>query len=429
MPSSDDRPVCCTRRRALRLGGVALGGFAAGCAGDSDGGSTGTTTDTATTDRTTDGTQFPPPEPTPESPTDPRPVPVESDWPRTGFDDANRGHDPVTAAPDSAEVYWQFYTQATPPVVADGTLYAVEHARDRALVARDAATGRREWTASFTGGGFGPAVVAGDRIVLQTYSTLWAFDREGSPLWQYDLGRGDPGSPVVRDGVVYGCTGSYRDWPATAFAVGPDDEERWTVELDGDLRGSPAVVGETLYVATETGALRALALADGSERFSADLGSPSRATPTVANGVIFVTDEDDTIHARSADDGSAVWTASVDTSGYGGLATAGERLFVPAREAVVALDVADGSERWRTAVDEPTTPAVGAETVYAGARGFEDRSVYALDPETGDVRWSHRTEEMQVSDQILGGIVGPPTPVAGGVYAVAADGLYALGAP
>ena len=425
MPPSDDRPVCCTRRRALRLGGVALGGFAAGCAGDPDGGPTGTTT----ADRTTDGTQFPPPEPTPESPTDPRPVPVESDWPRTGFDDANRGHDPVTAAPDSAEVFWQFYTQATPPVVADGTLYAVEHARDRALVARDAATGRREWTASFTGGGFGPPVVAADRVVLQTYSTLWAFDREGTPLWQYDLGRGSPGSPVVRDGVVYGCTGSYRDWPATAFAVDPDGEERWTVELDGDLRGSPAIAGETLYVATEAGALRALALADGSERFSADLGSPTRATPTVADGVVYVTDEDDSVHARDADDGSAVWTASVDTAGDEGLAVAGESLFVPAREAVVALAVDDGSARWRASVEDPVTPAVGADAVYVGAGGFEDRSVYALDPETGEVRWSHRTEETQVSDQVLAGVVGPPTPVEGAVYVVAADGFYAFGAP
>jgi outer membrane protein assembly factor BamB len=420
MPSSDDRPAC-TRRRALRLGAVALGGLAAGCAGDPDGGQT----DAATTDET----RFPPPEPTSESPTDPRPVPVESDWPRIGFDDANVGHAPVTAVPESADVYWQFYTQATPPVVADGTIYAVEHARDRALVARDAATGRREWTASFTGGGFGPPVVAGGRIVLQTYSTLWAFDREGASLWQYDLGRGDPGSPAVRDGAVYGCNGSYRDWPATAFAVGPDGEERWTVDLDGDLRGSPAVAGETLYVATEAGTLTALALDDGSERFSADLGAPTRATPTVANGVVYVTDEDDTVHARTADEGSAVWTASLDTSGDGGLAVAGERLFVPAREALVALDVADGAERWRASVESPTTPAVGDEAVYVGASGFEDRAVYAIARDTGDVLWSHRTEERQVSDQILAGVGGPPTPVEDGVYAVAADGLYAFGTP
>ncbi|MFB6155750.1 MAG: PQQ-binding-like beta-propeller repeat protein [Haloferacaceae archaeon] len=431
MPSTDESRLL-SRRRAIELGAVGFGALLGGCVAGDAGGQSDTTVASPATDETPttdETTQFPPPEPTSEEPTDARPLPTGSDWPRVGHDDANTGHAPVTAVPGESEVYWHFFTQSTPPVVSDGKTYAVEHARDTYLLSRDASTAEKQWTTTFSGGAFAPPVVAEDRVVLQTYSFLWAFDRSGEELWQYDLGRGIPGSPVVRDGRVYGCTGSFEHWSPTAFAVAADGTERWTVELDGDVRGSPAADEDTLYVGTGAGTLYALALPDGSERWSVQLGDGTAGTATVADGAVYVADRDDTIHARSAADGSSLWTAGVDTSGDESLAVADGSVFVPATDAVVSLSTDDGTEQWRRSVGSPTAPSVGESAVYVGGTTADDPNVYAIDRETGDVAWHHRTESKQVSDQIFTGVSGPPIPVEGGLYAVAADGLYAFGAP
>jgi outer membrane protein assembly factor BamB len=70
---------------------------------------------------------------------------------------------------------------------------------------------------------------------------------------------------------------------------------------------------------------------------------------------------------------------------------------------------------------------VGTDAVYVGERGFDNRAVLAFGRDEGERRWEQRTEEQTVSDTVQAGVWGPPTLVDGGVYAAAADGLYAFG--
>jgi outer membrane protein assembly factor BamB len=318
-----DETVPLSRRALLRTGGVALGGVLAGCQRD-------------------DSEQFPRRNRRPpphrirlrcrRRPTGRGSRPTR----RTG------GHLDGRAVTDSPETYWRFFVQASPPVVADGRTYTAEHGRERSLVARDAATGRVEWSRVVDRGGeFGVPTVAGETLVAQSYSLCFGFDREtGERRWELDVGRGPPGSPVVADGVAYLASGSFSDWPTVVVAVD-----------------------------TETGA----------ERWRTDLGTGElhlRGSVAVADGLILV---------------------------------------------------ADGVSRWQFDLPRATTPTVDAEAVYAGQRGFEERSVVAVGRADGERRWRRDTEEVGISDTVQAGVYGPPTLVEGGVYVVAADGIRAFG--
>jgi outer membrane protein assembly factor BamB len=431
-----------TRRRLLQTSGITLGGLLAGCLSDvtsngesTPGSSTPTgapsATETATQSPTpTETDEWPPPSPTPGAPQDPTPIPVSTNWPRLGADAGNTNHvDGVTALPASSTVYWQFFAYASVPVVADGTLYTTESGEGEYLVARDAATGRRQWaTEASNGAALGIPVVAGDRIVVQTYSTLACFDRQrGTEQWRLDVGRGPVASPVVREGVVYLANGEFSEWSAKAFAVDlADGSVRWQTDL-GDssrLRGSVAVDDTTVYVVA--GDLRALDRSDGTVRWTHDLAALAETTPTVADGSVYVIDSEGTLHAV-ATDGSERWTASVGEPIRGSaVAVADDEVYAGTKTGLTALST-DGARRWRGEARTATTPTVGSDAVYVGERGFDNRAVLAFGREAGERRWEQRTEKQTVSDYIQSGVWGPPTLVDGGVYVAAADGLYAFG--
>jgi len=322
------------------------------------------------------------------------------------------------------EPVWSFYTRSTSPLVDDGTLYTIEAARDRVLVARDAATGAQRWTATVSGGGTGdaPALYDGG-LAVQSYSELHGYTRDGDREWTVDIGRGDPGAPAVVDGVVYGCNGSFRDWDASAFAYSTDGEKLWSVTFDGDVRASPAVGDEVVVVPGESGTVRALDRANGETRWTREVGD-AVSTPSFADGTAYVP-ADGRVVALDAG-GDEAWTADLEREVVGPPAVT-EGSVVVGGERVSRLDRADGAERWTALEGGFAAPTVGAGVVYVGGAGFDEKRIHALDLADGTVRWKHRTEERTVSDYVVAGAPRTPALVDGALYVAAADGLRAFG--
>jgi outer membrane protein assembly factor BamB len=81
------------------------------------------------------------------------------------------------------------------------------------------------------------------------------------------------------------------------------------------------------------------------------------------------------------------WITPLDSGLRGPLATDGDHLFVPTRDALVALHRLSGSVAWtRPATEGSLTAAPGVLLVRA-----DDGRVTSLDPDTKDVRWVART--------------------------------------
>jgi outer membrane protein assembly factor BamB len=175
------------------------------------------------------------------------------------------------------------------------------------------------------------------------------------------------------------------------------------------------------------GDLVALDIADGSEGWRTEFDAPAETTPTVDDGTVYVTDTAGTLHAHAVDDGAEQWTVQVEEPGRGtAAAVVADELYVGTDAALHALTTG-GERRWQVSLAQATTPVVDTEAVYVGERGYESSNVFAFDREAGDERWRHYTNEKAISDYVQSGLRGPPTLVEGGLYAVAADGIHALG--
>jgi outer membrane protein assembly factor BamB len=387
-----------------------------------------------TTEATTTGTAEPeftlPPAPTSTAPDDPVPLAIGSEWPRHQHDARNTGHiKGTTAVPTDTSLYWQFYVHSSPPVVAAGTLFAVETTRDgRRIVARSSATGEVRWERPLDGGPAATPAVAGKRVLVQSRRRLFAFDRDGGDrLWTTAVGRGVPSAPAVVDGVAYCCSAARGSWPTTVFAVdAATGDRRWAAELDGGVPGGVAVGGGTVYVATDAGRLHALGTIGGGGRWSVELASPATGTPLVSREMLFVPTGAG-LESYWTDDGRTRWRAEVGRITGDAPAFAGDSVYVGTEHGVHALKWATGTELWRYDTGAPaTTPTVDREAVYAGERSGERPAVFAVGRDDGKRRWSRRTGAPDGTDREPG-VRGPPTPVAGGLYAAAGDGMYAFG--
>lgn len=134
---------------------------------------------------------------------------------------------------------------ATPAVVADGTVYVTD--ADRRLHALDANNGTTVWTADLGSdllSGWRPAVADG-KVFIGVRGSILALDAaDGSKQWHLEL-EGDPaGPPAIVDGVVHAS-----DRDGMVYAVETGGEERWRFDVERHLRTGPIVAGGRLFVA------------------------------------------------------------------------------------------------------------------------------------------------------------------------------------
>lgn len=228
------------------------------------------------------------------------------------------------------------------------------------------------------------------------------FDRrERGTEWRTQLGGAIQGAPAVIDAggeqlLVVG------DSSGRVTALGTDGAERWTVQVDGEIRHDLVAVDDGAAVAVPdiAGALHVLA-ADGTVRHRYATGAPLAADPgtgTIDDAEVMLFCAGTTLHVVEVASGEALWTAELPMPSMGTPATDGERVYLGAGDgAAHALDARTGRELWRTSITsrEGTYqrfiygPWNDAITVLPDGgvlvSGISDS--WCLDPADGTVRW------------------------------------------
>jgi len=269
-------------------------------------------------------------------------------WPSPRFDAGNTGCSPSRQPPTDPSLRWRttlstprvdgVAADASPPTVADGTVYLVTGAGALALALRD---GTERWRATDLTPVTGPRVTDGAELA----------------------------APVVDDGVVYLAT------DAGAVALDADGGSTVWRNTDAAATGVPTVAGETVFVPTADG-LAGLDAADGHRLWTADVDA---TLPAVADGTVVVAGEETT--ALDAATGDRRWSAPVRSESYP--VVAGGTVYLGTYEGIFALTLDDGSERWQ--VDRGSgrsfsAPVIAPETLYAVERpGEAPESTFALD--------------------------------------------------
>jgi outer membrane protein assembly factor BamB len=167
-----------------------------------------------------------------------------------------------------------------------------------------------------------------------------------------------------------------------ASGLPQDLQIRWTFKTKDSVESTAAIVGDTVYVASNDKRLYALDLNSGNEKWHYE-AAPFKAPVSVRNGFVYVGDSDGIFHCVNAATGKVQWTFKTDSDISSGANFTGDKvLFGSGDENLYCLSLA-GKELWRFKV--PGGPVLGSP-VIVGDRTFAagcDSSLHVIDTANG----------------------------------------------
>lgn len=330
---------------------------------------------------------------------------VSSAWPGDPvpafhYDNQRTGLTAV-AGPETPDVFWTFKAKssltASPVIGEDGSIYVAS--TDGVLYAL-APDGQTKWTYTAQESIYGtPAIgLEGAIYFADLAGRYYAVGADGALKWVYPVPTGNDrrilGAPLVMpDGLSF-----FGSWNNGFYCIGPDGTMRWQAKVNGLVSSAPAADGEgNIYLAAKDSSNQnALAV----HKFS----------PNSAKPVWTYTD------SQRLGSHRIISSPAIDTSR--------QRLYVGvcafANGALIAVNLTNGQRAWSVRLPKGiiASPAVGADgTVYTGCL---DGSLYAVNPDDGNPKWSFRADGYFVFGS-------PSVDGNGTVYFGDSDGtLYAL---
>jgi outer membrane protein assembly factor BamB len=205
---------------------------------------------------------------------------------------------------------WRFampYVGQSSPTVAGGVVYA--SSQEGHLYAIDADTGEELWHFQIDGLIFSSPAVADGRVVIGSDDgNLYGIEADtGRLLWKFPTGGSVFAAPAIVDGVAYAASKS-----RSVFAVDmTTGDELWRTPIGGE--SSPAVGGGVVYVGSDDGGLYALDGQTGDTRWLFPTGAPVTTSPAVAGDTIYIA-SGSSLYAIDRSTGAKRWNyATADT--------------------------------------------------------------------------------------------------------------------
>ncbi|WP_435118119.1 PQQ-binding-like beta-propeller repeat protein [Halolamina sp. C58] len=320
--------------------------------------------------------------------------PTGIDWPNPGGGPRNAAAAPDLPAPGRVAERWRATLapegglDAFAGVVADGDrLVALGRSGDAGFWSQfDARTGERTAHAEL------PATIAAPPVLVDGHTALVFQTADGASLRLLDDGEvvdrhslaNYPTTPRAADGVLFGgdADGAY----AAELGTG----ERWRQPF-GDPEEAPAIPypptvdEERVYVTVTSASDRgvyALDRRDGEILWSAPGVRAFR--PPARSGSLLLVPVQSGLVALDAATGEERWTTPTrdDRPAFPPPAGLGAQLALSDGGAVHGIDRATGEKRWSTDLDSPDRPAVVGDSVLVAADG-----IVALDLADGSERW------------------------------------------
>jgi outer membrane protein assembly factor BamB len=259
-----------------------------------------------------------------------------------------------------------------------------------------------------------------------------------------------PGSMALADTLFRGDPAHSGVYPSSK--VPALDRVKWKFKTGSRIVSSPAVTGGSVYIGSADHFVYALSAVDGSVRWRYKTGGAVNSSPAVAADRVFVASLDGEIYALDARDGTLKW--KFKTGGERRFTAPGIHGVMPRTELmadpfdlflssptvvdktvfvgsgdhrVYAIDTESGALRWafETGNVVHASPAVAAGVVYVGSW---DRNLYALDASTGALIWKFQTgDDTEAYNQV--GIASSAAVAGGTVFFGCRDGhFYAVDA-
>ncbi|MEA2492251.1 MAG: hypothetical protein QOJ29_162 [Thermoleophilaceae bacterium] len=248
---------------------------------------------------------------------------------------------------------------------------------------------------------FQPVLAGGRLFVLKNDGRALALSADtGKIRWRRRIGGLAASAPGAAGASVYfvvnhgGYGGIAGSGPAKVVAMNRRTGRiRWAKRLSTASESSPLVVGERVYVGSQSGAVYAMSTVSGRLLWRYYAGGPVKGALAYSRGRVYFGDYGGSVTALRSRNGSVAWRAGGYGQIYATPAVAFGRVYVGSKSgAVYALSAANGRRLWSRPLGGYVyaAPAVGAvrgmrPAVFIGS--YSGRFM-ALNARTGGVIWS-----------------------------------------
>jgi outer membrane protein assembly factor BamB len=260
------------------------------------------------------------------------------------------------ATDDDADVY------RSTPALDSGALYIGNDGSE--LVKLDMKTGKKLWSCKTEGPVRTPPVVTSGVVYFGCEDlNFYAVNAEtGKKIWKYAVDSG-----IVTSATMAGSTVVFGTSDNTLFALNSSTGRRiWQAQINSDPRTSPPVFAENLIVGSGT-QLVAMSIRNGSVRWSKPLSSEVCAPVTVGAGSIYAASQDQQI-AAFTDRGRQRWTKTLAYPATGAPLLTSDALLVATQRGIIyALDPQSGDVKWEYVMVPTGTPKARAKA-FANVR-------------------------------------------------------------
>jgi len=142
----------------------------------------------------------------------------------------------------------------------------------------------------------------------------------------------------------------------------------WTYEAGDSIESSAAIVGRTVFAASQKGDLVSLNLENGSVYWTFSTGGPiGESSPTYSGGVVYVGNLEGWLNAINATDGKKKWAFKTGSEIKSSPVVVGDRVLIGSYDQhLYCLSTRDGSLLWKLRTDGPVhaTPSISGGTAY-----------------------------------------------------------------
>lgn len=265
----------------------------------------------------------------------------------------------------------------------------------------DRSDGTVQWTFNTGDTEVRGVVAAGGHVYAATRTgtsdgAIYKLDmNDGTQHWKWNDSTDGLMGPVAVNGTIYAASQD-----GNVYAVNDDGTTKWTFSGATDQYVStPHVSNNTVFVGNDDGGMRAIDAADGTQRWNASAGDDRvRASPVHYKGnVYFGTVDNGYIYAINESTGSTEWTYnSINGVINYGVSVFDGKIYYGGDRYAEAVHAKNGTLAWR--YDSGTGSIRTSVTNTNDTLYFGDHSgtVYALEEDTGNERWTYATGDTEM---------------------------------
>ena len=244
-------------------------------------------------------------------------------------------------------------------------------------------------------------LLIGDRVyTIDTEGSIVCVDAaRGRRIWRYDT---ELSSITGLGGEARLIIASSRDGDVAAYReIEKGLEPVWQVSIGGEIRATPVLDGEQIFVRSVDGKIRALSAVDGSQQWVVSRRVPAlsltgNSRPLVSGGLVFVGLDDGKLVALERDSGEVRWeaTISIPTGRTeverlvdldGGFVIRDGVIYVSAFQGrLAAVQAISGDLLWTREFSSFQSIAIDDEAIYLSD---EKSHLWSIDRRTGSAFW------------------------------------------